>query len=398
MNGNLLVIHGGAPTAVMNASLYGVVAESKRHPEISRIIAANGGTGALLTGDTIDLTDIASGQLELLKETPGSAIGTSRDCLGENDYREMERRLQEMGVSFVLMNGGNGTMDTCKKLAEQCRHSGIRVCGIPKTIDNDLSGMDHSPGFPSAARYLAGSVREVAQDVRGLAIHVTVIEAMGRDAGWLAASSVLARQQDGDAPHMILCPETPFDEQAFLDRVGQLHEQKKGVVVVASEGLRHADGKPIVPPVFQVGRATYFGDVSAHLAQTIIRKLGIKARSEKPGILGRASSAWTSEIDRQEAIACGEEAVRMAIEGKSGYMSSIVRTCTDPYASRIVPIPIDESVLKEKTLPASFIDAANFDIDGRYASWLSPLTGGNLGTFVSFRDQGKGGNRCNTST
>jgi 6-phosphofructokinase 1 len=385
MKGNLLIMHGGAPTAVINASLYGVMEEARKSDKIDRILAANGGTGALLANEIIDLTEVEQHQLDLLPYTPGSAIGTSRDCLKSEDYQAMADRLQNLGVTYVLMTGGNGTMDACKKLSDSCQDKGIFVCGIPKTMDNDLSRTDHSPGFPSAARYLAGSVREVAQDVKGLAIHVVVIESFGRDAGWLAASSVLARESEGDAPHMILCPETAFDEKAFLNKVKKLYEEKHGVVVVASEGLRNADGSPIVDPIFTVGRATYFGDVSAYLAQLIIKKLGIKARSEKPGILGRASAAWMSEVDRNEAIECGRESVRTVTAGKTAYMSAIERISTEPYQSRTISIPIDETVIKERVLPDRYIDAANFDIDKSYATWLSPLIGKDLGSYVTFR-------------
>jgi len=259
MKGNLLIMHGGAPTAVINASLFGAIEEAKKQSEIDRILASDGGTGGFLAGNIIDLTDIPQEKLDLLPQTPGSAIGTSRDHLNREDYTLMAEKLQELGIAFVLMTGGNGTMDTCRKLSDVCLGRDIVVCGIPKTMDNDLSKTDHSPGFASAARYLAGSVRAVAQDVKGLAIHVVVVESFGRDAGWLAASSILAREQAGDAPHMILCPETAFNEEAFLSRVKALYEEKRGVVVVASEGLRYGDGKPIVDPIFTAGRATYFG-------------------------------------------------------------------------------------------------------------------------------------------
>ena len=385
MKGNLLIMHGGAPTAVINASLYGVIEEAKKNSKIDRILASDGGTGGFLAGKVLDLTDIPQEKLDLLCQTPGSAIGTSRDSLKAEDYTLMAEKLEQLGIAFVLMTGGNGTMDTCKKLSDACLGRNIFVCGIPKTMDNDLSKTDHSPGFASAARYLAGSVREVAQDVKGLAIHVVVIEAFGRDAGWLAASSVLARENPGDAPHMILCPETAFDEEAFLARVQALYEEKHGVVVVASEGLRYKDGSPIVKPIFSVGRATYFGDVSAYLAQLIIKKLGIKARSEKPGILGRASAAWMSSIDRDESIACGKEAVKIVTSSKHAYMTAIERVSTDPYEARIISIPIDEEVIKARVLPEPYIDAGNFDIDPSYETWLSPLVGGDLGSFISFR-------------
>ena len=201
----------------------------------------------------------------------------------------MAELLQERNIRYVLMNGGNGTMDACGKLAAVCKDKGIFVMGIPKTMDNDIAITDHCPGFGSIARYMAGTVRELAVDVRSLPIHVVVLESLGRNAGWATASAALAREQDGDAPHLIYLPERPFVEEEFLDQVKTLYNRLGGVVVVASEGLRDETGKPIVPPIFQTGRSTYFGDVSSHLAQMVVRRLGIKARSEKPGILARAS-------------------------------------------------------------------------------------------------------------
>lgn len=195
------------------------------------------------------------------------------------------------------MNGGNGTMDACGKLCATLEGTGIRVMGIPKTMDNDIAVTDHAPGFGSAARYIAQSVAEVTADVRGLPIHVVVIEASGRNAGWITAASALAQQAGVDGPDLIYLPERPFDEEQYLTDVQKLIEEKRGVVVVASEGLKDKDGKPIVEPVFQVGRAMYFGDVSAHLANLVIKRLGYKARSENRGCWGarrlRCLPTWT---------------------------------------------------------------------------------------------------------
>ncbi len=387
MKKNILFIHGGAPTAVMNASLYGAIMEAKRSKKIDRILAASRGTGGLLAGKLIDLTDITQEERESLLETPGSAIGTSRDPLGPDDYLRLHERLIEYHIGYVLMTGGNGTMDTCRTLVSYCTHDDIFICGIPKTMDNDLSGTDHSPGFPSAARYLAGSVSEVAQDVKALAIHIVVIESFGRDTGWLAASSVLARKEAGDAPHMILCPEQPFDEAHFLSRVEALYKRLGGVVIVASEGLRHEDGSPIVKPIFEIGRSVYFGDISSHLAQLITRRLGIKARSEKPGILGRSSHMWQSIIDRDEAIACGRASTEAVISGKSSCMSSILRTSDDPYISEIKIIPIDDEVLEAKTLPEGFINSDTYDISDDYTHWLEPLVKPSIPSYVSFIEE-----------
>lgn len=381
---NLLFMHGGAPTAVINASLFGAYREAKQSGHVGRILAAKGGTGGLLKRRILDLTDVAESDIELLKTTPGSAIGTGRDHLEPEDYPGLRDILLELDVGYVLMTGGNGTMDTCRKLADVCEGVGICVCGIPKTMDNDLSITDHSPGYGSAARYLAGSVKEAAQDVKGLAIHVVVIEAFGRDAGWIAAASSLAREVEGDAPDMILLPEVPFDEEKFLGRAKELYDRKGGVVVVASEGLRYADGTAIVEPIFQVGRSVYFGDVSSHLANLIIKKLGIKARSEKPGILGRASEMWVSDTDREEAIACGVEAVRTALSGRNGYMSIIRRISTEPYLTSVETVAIVDEILEARIMPEEYIDREHFDATPAFRDWARPLITPGLGHYVSF--------------
>lgn len=310
MAGNLIVLHGGGPTAVINASLYGAIREAQKNEQIDRVYVAIGGTGGLMREQLRDVTETSDAILSGLLSSPGSAIGTSRDALEEPEYQAMRNVLKKYGISYVLMTGGNGTMDACGKLQHNCEADGIRVIGIPKTMDNDLSVTDHAPGFGSAARYMAGTVAEICCDVEGLPIHVVVVEALGRNAGWVTAASALASDSYGEGPDLIYLPERPFDETAFLRDVQALIEKKGHGVVVVSEGLSTADGKPIVPPVFKTGRATYFGDVSAHLSQLITKKLGYKSRSEKPGLCGRASIAWQSSVDRKEAEECGRVAVQ----------------------------------------------------------------------------------------
>ena len=214
--------------------------------------------------------------------TPASAIGTSRYELETSDYENMAEIIKRNNIKYVLFNGGNGSMDTCGKIYNALGNSGINVVGIPKTIDNDISITDHAPGFGSAARYIAETVNEVAQDVKSLPIHVCVIEALGRNAGWITAASALARKKEGDAPHLIYLPERPFDEEKFLDDVKRLYDKLGGVVVVVSEGLKNKDGKPIVEPIFEVGRSVYYGDVSSHLSNLVIKRLGIKAKAKNP--------------------------------------------------------------------------------------------------------------------
>ncbi len=387
---NALIIHGGAPTAVMNASLYGAVCAARKSGEFAHFYAALGGSGAVLRETFFDLMTAPEAELELLLSTPASAIGTSRDMLSAQDYAQIAKVLAKHHIDCVFFTGGNGSMDACGKVYRACADIGatVKVIGIPKTIDNDISVTDHAPGYGSAARYLAATVSEISQDVRALPIHVCIVEAMGRNCGWIAAASALARSKNGDGPDLIYMPERPFDEEAFLARVQQLHKEKGGVLVVASEGLHDAKGQPIVEPVFQIGRATYYGDVSSHLAGLVTRRLGIKARSEKPGIAGRASIAFQSVVDRKEAEQAGRAAVRAAIEGRTGVMVGFERLSTAPYSVKTVLIPIKQVMLEEKVLPDSFISANGCDVTAEFVNWCTPLIGGPLRPFVTFQGRG----------
>ena len=381
--GNLLVMHGGAPTAVINASLYGSLSEARKIGFKGKLLASRFGTGGLLRSDIIDLTNRPDSDFEKLVHTPGSAIGTGRDHLEAEDYSKMVERLKELDISYVLHTGGNGSMDTAFKLSQAAKGSGITVCGVPKTMDNDLSITDHSPGFGSAARYIAGSVREVANDVRGLPIHIVVIETFGRNAGWITASGEFAKCEELSYPDMVLLPEVPFDQESFLKRAEELYREKGGVIVLASEGLKTKDGNPIVDPIFQVGRSVYYGDVSSHLANLIIKETGIKARSEKPGVLGRASEKWVSSVDKKEAIECGRVSMRTALEGKNGYMSIIERE-EGEYRTHVVAKPISSEILEERTVPLEWIDTDNFKMKKEFIDYASPLLGDDLGNYVSF--------------
>ncbi len=429
MSGTMLIVHGGAPTAVMNASLYGAIRAARDSGEVDRVLGARYGTRAIFTGDYIDLSAIGEEELELLPRTPASFIGTSRFPIEDTDYQRLVDALADQGIRYLLFNGGNGTMDTCGKLARAAarnpRAAGLRIVGIPKTIDNDLSGTDHAPGFGSAARYLAASVAELARDVAALPIHVCIVESMGRNAGWLTAAAALGgdasalagevnipareaashtltqpdrAQRAAEAtpsaalstktppilgPHLIYVPEVPFDEERFLDEAKTLYDRVGGVVVVVSEGLKDAQGKPIVPPVFQTGRSVYYGDVSAYLCTLVIRRLGIKARSEKPGILGRCSIAHQSSVDREEAILAGAEAARAAIAGHSAVMVGFKRISSSPYRVETTLVSLEDAMLHERSLPLEYLNTARNGIDESYLEWCRPLIGGPLATFTS---------------
>ena len=386
MGDNLLIMHGGGPTAVINASLYGAIREAKKHKELDHIYAAKNGTGGLLREELIELQDIPEEKLSLLLQTPGSAIGTSRDQLEQEEYDRMVEILVKYNINYVLMNGGNGTMDTCGKLYKTCQHKGldIKVMGIPKTMDNDIAITDHSPGFGSAAKYIAQSVKEVCADVKGLPIHVVVIEASGRNAGWITAASALAADEDGVGPDLIYLPERPFDEEKYIEDIRKLLETKSGIVVVASEGLKNAEGQPIVEPIFKVGRATYFGDVSAHLANLVIKRMGYKARGEKPGLLGRASIPLQSSVDREEAELAGKLACEAVLNGTAGKMVAFRRVSTEPYKVEPFLVDIDEVMMYERTMPDEFINEEGNGVTEAFKEWCRPLLGEKLPEMVSF--------------
>lgn len=390
MKNNVLVVHGGGPTSVMNASLYGVLKEAERHSQIGAVYGAIGGVEGILKENLLNLSEF-QGAKELLLHTPGSAIGSSRYPVTEEDYNKTPIILKKYNIKYILPNGGNGTMDTCGKIYKSCIEAGytdIKVVGIPKTIDNDIAITDHTPGFGSAARYLAATVREVAEDVKSLPIHVCIIEALGRNAGWITAASVLARRKKGDAPHLIYTPERPFKKEEFLTDVKKLYDKLGGVVVVVSEGLKKEDGTPVVDPIYKTDRAVYYGDVSAHLANLVIKRLGIKARNEKPGLCGRASIAWQSPVDCQEAQLAGEKALEAAIKGHTGVMIGFKREKTEDgsYKIGIIEIPIEKVMLLEKTLPDEYINVRGNDITEEYIKWLQPLVGPKFEEFLDFKE------------
>lgn len=385
---NLLIVHGGGPTAVMNGSLYGAIKEAKKSDKIGHIYGANNGTGGFLKKDFLELENIPEEKLKLLLQTPGTAIGTSRDPIEQEHYEKMADILEEENIKYVLFNGGNGTMDTCGKLHKTCqkRNLDVKVMGIPKTTDNDIAVTDHSPGFGSAAKYMAACTQELAADVRSLPIHVVVMEASGRNAGWITAASALAGEK-GYAPDLIYLPERAFDEDKFIEDVKKLLEKKSGILVVASEGLTDKEGKPIVKPVFKTERATYFGDVSSHLANLVIQKLGYKARGEKPGLLGRASIFMQSQVDIEEAQMAGELACRAALDGESGKMVAFSRVSENPYEMKPFLVDIDEVMMYERKMPDEFINEEGNGVTQAFLDWCRPLIGEELPDMISFNTQ-----------
>lgn len=377
MKKNLLVIHGGGPTVVLNSSLYGVVTEAKKHENIGKIYGARNGVQGLLKDDFINLNAKTDKEIDALLTSPGTAIGSSRYPLYDKDYEAMVKHLLDNNIGYVLMSGGNGTMGTCGTLSKFCEklNADINVIGIPKTMDNDINIIDHSPGYLSAAKYIIQTTREITADVHALPIHVCIIEVMGRNAGWLTASSYCS-DADGDnlKPDLIYVPEYAFDEDKFLKDVKKIYDDKGYAVVVVSEGLKNEDGNPIVPEIFRQGRSVYYGEVGNYLANEVIKKLHIKARNEKPGLAGRSSIYLQSAIDRDEAVTVGKKSVLAALNGKTDKMVGIFRDFDNgKYKARYDLVDLSNVMMTERKLPEKFVNKDRNGITPEFAEWLNPM-------------------------
>ncbi|ATO45338.1 hypothetical protein C5L30_000401 [Companilactobacillus farciminis] len=377
MKNNLLVIHGGGPTVVLNSSLYGVVIESQKHKDIiDKIYGSKNGVEGLLKDDFIDLGNKTSKEIDSLLTSPGTAIGSSRYPLNDDDYEKMVDHLIKNNIKYVLMSGGNGTMGTCGNLSKLCqkRNVDIKVIGIPKTMDNDINIIDHAPGYLSAAKYIIQTTREIAADIHSLPIHVCIIEVMGRNAGWLAASSYCSSNGDSLQPDLIYVPECAFDEEKFLKDVKAIYDKKGYATVVVSEGLKNKNGDPIVPEIFRQGRSVYYGEVGNYLANEVIKKLGIKARNEKPGLAGRSSIYLQSDVDRKEAVEVGKRAVMAVINEQTDKMVGIFREVNNgEYSAKYDLVNLDDVMMTERKLPSKFINEDKNGITSDFAKWLNPM-------------------------
>jgi len=383
--GNLLIAHGGGPTPVINSSLRGVVEQAKKQPQIGGIYGARFGVEGVLNEAFIDLGAQSEAAIRGLSSTPASALGSCRRKLKSDDYPRILDVFKKYDIRYFLYNGGNDSMDTCNKIAALAKDSGyeMRVIGVPKTIDNDLMHTDHCPGFGSAARYVAVSTLELWKDVQSLPIHVCIMEVMGRNAGFITAVSALARKSEGCGPHLIYLPERPFIREQFLEDVSAWHKRAGGVLVVVSEGLCGPDGAPLSDSGVVDGFGHKVpGGVSQHLSELVIRELGIKSRSEKPGLLGRCSIPLQSPVDRDEAYQVGALAVRAACEYKTGFMVSITRECEDPYRAGYGLVPLSEVANAERKFPDNWINARGNDINPDFIKYCAPLMGAALPDYI----------------
>ena len=393
MLGNVIVGQSGGPTSVINSSLAGVFKTAKDRGA-NKVYGMLHGIKGLLDKQYVDLsekikTDI---DIDLLKRTPSSYLGSCRYKLPEisddrDTYEKIFEILKELNISYFFYIGGNDSMDTIKKLSDYALLVGsdIKFMGVPKTIDNDLAVTDHTPGFGSAARYVASTVREITLDANVYEKKsVTIVEIMGRHAGWLTAASALARKYTGDNPLLIYLPETAFDTEEFLKKTEACFEKNCNVVVCVSEGIHDNKGTFICEYDNSVGTDTFGHKMLAgcgkYLENLVRSRLGVKARSIELNVSQRCSASMLSDTDRQEAITAGIFGVQAALKGETGKMVSFIRqeTSEGVYQMRCGLEDVNEICNEEKTVPLSWISQDGSDVTEDFIHYASPLIQGNV--------------------
>ena len=390
MKKNVIVGQSGGPTAVINASLYGVVYEALMQKEqIGTVYGMINGIEGFLADTIMDMNSVEqSGELELIKTTPGSFLGSCRyklpEDLKDDVYPLLFKKFEEYSIGYFFYIGGNDSMDTVSKLSRYAAISGSEIwfIGIPKTIDNDLVLTDHTPGFGSAAKYVASTVREIAIDasVYDNKKSVTIVEIMGRHAGWLTAASVLARKFENDNPVLIYLPESAFNTDTFIEDVKKALEHTSNLVVCVSEGINDGNGTFICELASDVGVDTFGHKMltgsGKYLENLVKEKLGVKVRSIELNVNQRCSSSMISATDQEEAIQAGISGVHFALDGITGKMIAFHRTEGADYSINYVPEDVNLICNQEKTVPPEWITGNGSDIGQAFIDYALPLIQG----------------------
>lgn len=389
---NIIVGQSGGPTAVINGSLYGVVSEGlKKNDCFDKVYGMVNGIEGFLSDQLLDMRQVEeTGELELVKTTPGAFLGSCRYKLPEdlNDpvFHTLFQKFETYNIGYFFYIGGNDSMDTVSKLSRYATmiNSNIRFIGIPKTIDNDLVETDHTPGFASAAKYVATTVREIAIDasVYDNKESVTIVEIMGRHAGWLTAAAVLARKFEQDNPVLIYLPEVAFHREDFVTKVKLALETTKNLVVCISEGINDGNGTFICEYASDVGVDNFGHKMltgsGKYLENLVKERLGVKVRSVELNVSQRCSSSCLSKTDLEEAIAAGVHGVHQALAGETGKMITFTRSSNAPYTLQCGTADVTLICNKEKGVPLEWITNAGADISHEFITYAKPLIQGNV--------------------
>ncbi|MBC8229535.1 6-phosphofructokinase [bacterium] len=383
LKGNLIAGQSGGPTAVINNSLCGVIQEAQKHSDIENIYGMVHGIQGLLEENIIDLGRQKPEIIEGLRNTPSAALGSCRYKLQDEDYEKILDIFKKYNVRYFIYNGGNDSMDTAHKVGELAKSEGyeLRCMGVPKTVDNDLGFTDHCPGYGSVGRWNAIATRDAGRDTEAIGIvdNVKIIETMGRNTGWITASTALGKDSEDSAPHLIYLPERVFDEEKFLADVESVYSRLGYALITVCEGLKDKDGKYLTASDRSIYADSFghkqLGGVADYLCNVVADNLKIKARFDKPGTIQRMSSLCMSKTDAEEAYMVGQAAVENAIEGASGYMVSLVRESNDPYKCTTGLVALEQVANAEKPVPDEFINEAGNFVTDAYIEYAKPLIG-----------------------
>lgn len=387
IKGALIFAQSGGPTAVINASACGVIQEALKQDCITDVFAARYGIDGVLNEDFIDMRKVPKKEIELLRITPASAFGSCRHKLpplesNEYEYKRLLEVFKQYNVRYFIYNGGNDSMDTCNKIAKYMLSNNYEcyVVGVPKTIDNDLMCTDHCPGFPSAAKYVATSCHEIALDT---AVYrngrVTIVEIMGRDAGWLTAAASLATAH-GQGPDLIYLPEHPFIIDKFAKESKDILESKGHCLVALSEGIKNSDGLYISSLSLNNSVDSFhhlqLGGVANFLAIRLTNAYGIKTRAVELSLSQRCAGHLTSKTDTDEAYLAGVKAVQCAVKGLTNRMVIFNRVSNNPYEIEITTADLDGIANAVKELPEHFINSEGNFVTQAYLDYVTPLIQG----------------------
>ena len=384
---NAIYAQSGGVTSVINTTACAVIETARKSKKINKLYAGKDGIVGILNEDLIDTNLEDLKEIKKLKHTPGGAFGSCRHKLknvkeSKREYKRLIEVFKAHDIGYFFYNGGGDSQDTSNKIAQYTKEAGFPVTciGIPKTIDNDLPFTDNCPGFGSVAKYIATSTKEAALDVKSMSkssTKVFIFEVMGRHAGWLAAASGLAKNKQNSAPHIILLPEVPFNENKFLKRVKEVIKQEGYCVIVVSEGARYKNGEFLA----DAGTVDSFGHkqlggVAPTVAEMVSKKLGLKYHWAVSDYLQRSARHISSKVDLDQAYAVGKAAVEYAAAGENSIMPIIVRKKAKPYSWEVGKIELSKVANVEKKMPKNFISKDGFGITAACKNYLSPLIQG----------------------
>ena len=384
IKGNAIIGQSGGPTSVINSSLAGVIETTLAAPFINSVLGMHYGIEGFMQGKIYDLGAQSLETIKGLRRTPSSALGSSRHKLQDNDLPQILEILKKYNIRYLFMIGGNDTMDTICRIEEYCRIRKYDLfgAGIPKTVDNDLFGTDHTPGFASAAQSNILNVMQagvLARDMQKVDQYV-VYQTIGRDAGWLAAATAMARRKEGDAPHLIYTPEFPFDRSKFFGDVERCIKNYGWVSIVCGEGLKYADGTPVSASTtkdkFSNPEFGAMGGVSAgiNLHKMINREFGYRGEFQITESLIMSDFVRALQSDMDEAYMCGKEAVKLAQEELSGFMVSINRISDNPYKIEYGRVLLKEVAIKSKPMPEEYFNDEKNYVSPAFIKYMKPLT------------------------